>query len=166
MESEVNKMSYKCLDCGHIFEDGEQAHWSESRGEFWGHACSESMSGCPLCHGEYEESTPCEICGSEHLSDELNGGVCDDCIQKYHHDVDMCFNIGTKDTDKVELNCFLSSMFDKQEIEEILFRELKNEEKYIKELVNLDCEKFVNSNRDWFAERLAEEVKKDENAKG
>ena len=66
----------------------------------------------------------------------------------------------------VELNCFLASMFDKQEIEEILFRELKNEEKYIKELVNLDCEKFVNSNRDWFAERLAEEVKKDENAKG
>lgn len=155
-------MAYICLNCGHIFEEGEQANWEESRGEFWGHACSENMSGCPLCHGEYEETMPCAICGSEHLEEELNGGVCDDCIEKYQHDIDMCFNIGSNDTDNVELNCFLASMFDKKEIEEILFRELKEAQKYRQ----IDCEKFIKSDRDWFAERLAEEVKKDENAKG
>ena len=155
-------MAYICLNCGHIFEEGEQANWEESRGEFWGHACSENMSGCPLCHGEYEESTPCEICGSEHLEEELNGGVCDECIEKYQHDIDMCFKIGSNDTDDVKLNCFLASMFDKEEIEEILFRELKEAQKYRQ----IDCEKFIESDRSWFAERLAEEVKRDENAKG
>ena len=25
---EVNEMAYKCLKCGHIFEEGEQARWN------------------------------------------------------------------------------------------------------------------------------------------
>lgn len=155
-------MAYICLNCGHIFEEGEQAHWIESRGEFWGHACSESMSGCPLCHGEYEESKPCEICGSEHLEEDLNNGICDECINKYQYDVDVCYKIGSNDTDTVDLNCFLASMFDKEEIEQILLKELKEAQKYKK----IDCKKFIEQDRSWFGERLAEEVKKNENAKG
>jgi DNA-directed RNA polymerase subunit RPC12/RpoP len=155
-------MSYKCLDCGHIFEDGEQAHWSESRGEYWGTPCSENMSGCPLCKGEYEETVQCAVCGSEHLEDELNGGVCDECIDSHRYDIDMCFSVGANDTEGVEINCFLASMFDKEEVEEILFRELKEAQKYRK----IDCEKFIESDRSWFAEILAKEVEKDENAKG
>lgn len=154
-------MAYKCLECGNIFEEGEQAHWSESRGEYWGTPCSEYMSGCPLCNGEYEETTPCEICGSEHLEEELNGGVCDECIERYQHDIDMCLKIGSNDTDKVELNCFLASMFNKEKIEEILFREFKEAQKYMK----IDCKKFIEQDRSWFGERLAEEVKKNENKK-
>ena len=159
-------MSYICLDCGHIFEYGEQVCWSESRGEFWGASCSESVSGCPLCRGEYSESVPCDICGSEHLEEELNNGVCDECIDRYKHDVDMCFKIGSGDTEKIELNCFLASIFEKDAIEQILLENLKIRNQYMKEYVQADCEKFVEKNRDWFAERLAEEVKKDENAKG
>ena len=64
-------MSNKCVECGHIFEEGEQARWSESRGEFWGVPCSEEMSGCPLCHGGYEKTKPCKICGSEHLEEKI-----------------------------------------------------------------------------------------------
>ena len=64
-------MMYRCNECGHLFEEGEQARWSESRGEFWGTPCSEEMSGCPLCKGDYEEIKPCKICGSyEHDADE------------------------------------------------------------------------------------------------
>ena len=156
-------MAYICLDCGHIFEEGEQSTWSESRGEYWGSPCYETMSGCPLCNGDYEEAVECEICGSSHLKDELNGGICDECIEKYRYDIDVCFKIGSNDTESVELNCFLASMFDKKEIEDILFRELKEAQKYRQ----IDCEKFiVLADGDWFGERLAEEVKKDENAKG
>jgi hypothetical protein len=50
-------MIYKCVDCGHIFEEGEQAVWYEDRGEFWGVPCSERMTGCPICNGDYEETT-------------------------------------------------------------------------------------------------------------
>lgn len=151
-------MAYICLDCGNIFEEGEQATWREDRAEYCGTPCSVEMSGCPICKGDYEETTPCAICGSEHLEDDLNGGLCDDCIDKYKNDIDMCFNIGANDTDKVELNCFLAAMFDKQEIEEILFKELKKEAKYIE----IDCKKFIDGvDRDWFAEMLLEQLERE-----
>ena len=150
-------MAYKCVECGHIFEEGEQICWDEDRGEFWGSSCSETMSGCPCCGGSYEETKACEICGSEHLEEDLNGGLCDECIDKYKNDFDMCFKIGKNDYDKVELNCFLASVFEKDEIEEILFEELKKRNKY----VTVDCEKFINSDRSWFAERLVEELEKE-----
>ena len=154
-------MSYICLDCGNIFEEGEQITFQENKGEYFGETVYKKISGCPLCGGEYEESTSCAICGSEHLEENLNGGLCDECIDKYKHDVDMCFKIGSNDTDKVELNCFLASVFDKEDIEKLLFRELKERENYMKELLNYDYEKFVESDRGWFAERLLEELEKE-----
>ena len=150
-------MAYICLDCGNIFEEGEQITFQENMGDRFGDKAYKIISGCPKCGGEYEESTPCSICGSEHLEEDLNVGLCDDCIDKYKNDIDMCFNIGKNDDDKVELNCFLASMFEKIEIEELLFEELKRKNKY----VTVDCDKFINSDRSWFAERLLEELEKE-----
>ena len=73
---------YKCVECGMLFEEGEQAVWYESRGEFWGVSCEERMTGCPKCHGEYEEATECEKCGEWHFSDELDDGLCKGCQEK------------------------------------------------------------------------------------
>ena len=153
-------MAYKCLDCGHIFEDGEEAHWSESRGEFWGVACSENMSGCPLCKGEYEETTPCAICGSEHLEDELSGGVCDECIDEYRKDFDTCYEASIGETTEIQINSLLASLFDVSDIEQIL-------KEYIRDRwQDVDCSPFIDEDKSWFGERIAEEVKKNENAKG
>lgn len=44
---------YKCFDCGRIFETPHT--WQEPRGEFWGMPCTETVSGCPYCDGDYEE---------------------------------------------------------------------------------------------------------------
>lgn len=150
-------MSYICLDCGNIFEDGEQVTRTERIGEYWGTPCSQSVCGCPVCGGEYEESIPCKICGSQHLEEELNDGVCDECIENYKYDIDMCYKIGSNDTENVELNCFLSAMFDKSEIEELLFEELAKSNKHNA----IDCNIFINSDRSWFAERLLEELEKE-----
>jgi hypothetical protein len=68
---------YKCTECGHIFEEGEQATFEESRGEHFGCPAYEQMSGCPICKEPYEEIEPCKICGSyEHDADEE---YCDQC---------------------------------------------------------------------------------------
>ena len=37
-------MAFKCCDCGHIFDDGEQAFWLED-GEYWGTPFGKKMSG-------------------------------------------------------------------------------------------------------------------------
>ena len=75
-------MTYKCIDCGFVFEEGEEAVWEEDRGEFWGAPCSERVSGCPKCHGDYEEASECTECGEWHFTDELDDGVCPKCQEK------------------------------------------------------------------------------------
>jgi hypothetical protein len=153
-------MTYRCLDCGHIFEEGEEARWRESRGECWGTPCSEEVSGCPLCRGDYEETTPCAICGSAHLEDELNGGVCDECIEKYRKDFEICYNVSLGETVAIKINSLLASLFDVGDIEQIL------KEYIYKKWWDVDCIQFIDEDKSWFGERLAEEVKKNENAKG
>ena len=149
-------MTYKCLDCGHIFEEGEEGHRYEN-GECWGAPYSQKIACCPLCEGEYEETVPCDICGSEHLKDELISGVCEECIENYRYDIKACYEIGKNDEETIKLNVFFASIFDKEEIEDILLTALLKEEKIFKKV---DCKKFIDKNKEWFAERLAEEVRK------
>lgn len=66
-------MTFKCLDCGHIFEYGEEAVWMEDSGE--------RLHGCPFCKGAYEETTNCRVCYSHNLEDELYCGMCADCLR-------------------------------------------------------------------------------------
>ena len=146
-------MAYKCLDCGHIFEDGEEAHWREGRGEFWGFSCSEEMTGCPLCHGDYKETTPCAVCGAEHLEDELFGGVCEECIDVCRKDFDLCEKICTE-RKEISISWLLASIFEPSDIEQIL-------KEYIKErMPDVDCSAYIDEDIDVFGEALAEEVKK------
>lgn len=45
---------YRCSSCGCEFED--PAEWKEDRGEYWGTACYQTLTGCPMCYsGYYEE---------------------------------------------------------------------------------------------------------------
>jgi hypothetical protein len=155
-------MSYKCLACGHIFDEGEEARWTENVGEYWGTPAMERMTGCPLCRGDYERTTPCEICGSEHLDDELVGGVCDECLEDCRYDINICYEIGKSETESIDLNSFIVSLFDREEIEEILLKALLQEEEIHGKV---DCQKFIDIDKSWFAERLAEEVRKNEQAK-
>lgn len=153
-------MAYKCLDCGHIFEEDEQARWSESRGEYWGSPCYETMSGCPVCKGEYEETVQCAVCGSEHLEDELSGGVCDECIDEYRKNFNSCYELSIGETTPIEINSLLASLFEVSDIEQIL-------KEYIRDKwEDVSCDKFIDEDKSWFGERIAEEVKKNENAKG
>lgn len=70
-------MFYKCINCNHVFEDGEEQRWTESRGEFWGSPCCEEMSGCPVCGCGFEEVKPCKLCGG--YSSEMTGEYCSEC---------------------------------------------------------------------------------------
>ena len=72
---------YKCLECGHIFEPGEEAEWVEKHGFTDGRY--EKSTGCPLCKSAYEETVPCKECLGAFLSDELfPGRICRECLIK------------------------------------------------------------------------------------
>ena len=146
-------MWYKCTECGHLFESGEWGRISES-GEFWGSPFSYDVKCCPLCEGDFEEAVQCEICDSYHLPDELNNGICPECIEEFSVDIDLCYKVAKADERDIKINGFLATMFERDAIEEILLKhlhEIKNHEK-------VDCSEYINGDVDWFIE----EVKKNE----
>lgn len=74
-------MFLKCLDCGHIFEEGEQAT-REERHPYGSTTASEYFAVCPVCGGDFEEAVRCEKCGGAFLEDELIGGYyCRECLR-------------------------------------------------------------------------------------
>lgn len=150
-------MAYKCVRCGNIFEEGEEAVWTESHGL----DCPpyEKWSGCPVCHGNFEETVRCAVCGSEHLENELNGGVCDDCIDAYRKNFDFCYNLSIGEETTISINSLLASLFDVSDIEQILKEHIRNRWQEV------DCTPFVENDKDWFGEKLAEEVRRNENKK-
>lgn len=147
----------KCLECGHIFEEGERHEQREYRGEFWGQPSYETVAGCPKCGGAYEETKPCAVCESEQLDEDLYGGICKSCLAEYENDLDTCLKLGAIDKEEIEINSLLVTMFTQAEIEEILIRELKEAEK----ITPVDCSSFVYDDLEWFGEALRKEVLKD-----
>lgn len=73
-------MMYRCENCGHLFEEGEQAVWEEKHGFIDGPF--EKWSGCPLCKSDYEEVRQCKECEEWHTEDELYSGLCESCLRK------------------------------------------------------------------------------------
>lgn len=71
-------MMYKCLGCGHLFEEGEQKTYRECVGEYFGTPAYEEYSGCPICEEAYEEIEPCKICGG-YETKEVFEDVCEIC---------------------------------------------------------------------------------------
>ena len=141
-------MTYKCVECGNIFESGEEARWEESHGLEG--APYEEWYGCPVCKGGFEEAENCAVCGVVHIVSELNGGVCDDCIDKYRHNFKACYEIASEETETIKINSLLASLLDESDIEQIL-------KEYIRDrMPDVDCSHYIDTDKAWFGERLAE----------
>ena len=149
----------KCLKCGHVFSEYDLYTWEESRGEHFGIPCYEIMRGCPICEGDYEETVQCAVCGSEHLEDELFGGVCSECIDEYRKDFNACYEISIGETKEIKINALLASLFDVSDIEQILKEYIREKRK------DVDCSQFIDEDIQWFGEKISEEVKNGENSK-
>ena len=45
-------MRFYCLDCGRYMNQSDLKEVQESRGEYWGTLCYETMVYCPYCDGD------------------------------------------------------------------------------------------------------------------
>lgn len=137
---------YKCLECGHIFDDGEEKKWTEGYGE--------ELIGCPICSGTFAEAKTCIICGSEYLDEELWNGVCHDCVNDCKKDFEKVYELAKDEKVAVKINSLLASLLTPTEIERILYHHIlaTGEE--------TDCSEFIESDVEWFTEQLADSVTK------
>lgn len=139
----------KCLECGHLFEVGEEKTYTEYMGECHGASAYETFKVCPVCGGDFEETKACAICGAEHFEDDLQGGVCADCLTDVT--LDDCLAVNGNEREPININSVLVTLFSRSEIEEILMREIREAMKFKK--ISLD--NFINIDKSWFAEELA-----------
>lgn len=147
-------MAYKCLECGYVFSEYEIDRWVEEVGEYEGQPCMESHGGCPMCHGDFEEAERCKVCNGYHLSNELHGGVCDECIDEYRKDFDSCYEISLGEKETIKINSLLATLFDEGDIQAILIEYIKTK------CPDIDCSEYIDEDISWFGEQVAKEVKK------
>ena len=140
---------YKCYECGHIFEEGEQNY----SGDGWNEP---KTAICPVCGGAFGGANFCSRCGGQFLEDELTEGFCEDCvngaIEEYSFDhITKLYLMASDEKEEVELNSFIVSMFSPSQINELLLRELLKSDKIKK----ADCSHFVKSDKNWFLEKIS-----------
>ena len=103
-------MMYRCLNCGNLFEDGEQATWYENQGECHGSIAMGRFDGCPVCRGDYEEVYQCKECGDWHSEGDLYDGWCEKCLREtinYDTFLEYC----EANSDEQYLDIFMMSDF-------------------------------------------------------
>ena len=59
---------FKCIDCGHLFDDGEEKRYKAEREEI--------SYGCPMCLGGFIELKRCKTCDEYVKSGE---DFCEEC---------------------------------------------------------------------------------------
>ena len=101
-------MMFKCCECGHLFEEGEQAVWYENQGECHGRIAMEKFGGCPMCNGDYDEVHQCKECGDWHYEDELCDGWCEKCLRETIN-YDTFFEYCEANKDEQYLDIFVMS---------------------------------------------------------
>ena len=175
-------MMYRCENCGHLFEDGEQAVWEERHG--LDTPPYEQWSGCPICKCGYEEVHQCKECGEWHCEDELYDGWCEKCLREtINYDSFFKYCEANKDEQYLDtfvmfeiLNCEYVPKFSSEEFHQLMCRtywervsEIQRERKVfgksfseiidacIRFIMDDDCENGRENYADWLNKR---EVKK------
>ena len=103
-------MMYRCLNCGNLFEEGEQSTWYENQGECHGSIAMGRFDGCPVCRGDYEEVYQCKECGDWHSEGDLYDGWCEKCLREtinYDTFLEYC----EANSDEQYLDIFMMSDF-------------------------------------------------------
>lgn len=81
-----------------------------------------SDRSCPKCGEVLEKAEACSECGEYHLTLNLLDGLCPLCFAKKYT---FEFAVSDDDTEAIEINSFLASQFDTDEIETILREKLR-----------------------------------------
>lgn len=101
-------MYYICVDCGHIFEDGEYDIRVEHH-PYGDTTADEHFAVCPVCGGDFEEAGICACCGGAFYEDDLIAGhYCEECVEDFMTEENM------KKYVKEDLYAFADFMYDER----------------------------------------------------
>ena len=138
---------FKC--CGQILTLDDLKKEFNSYG--LGDGSGETFLVCPICGDSPEEAYQCKDCGEWFTGEELTEGFCDNCLEnivnQYRYDIDRCISVCGDETQEIRISSFLASMFNEDQIEQILINELRGSQK-------TDCLPFITDDINWFLEQV------------
>lgn len=143
---------FKCWDCEATFD--EPKNTSELLGEYHGQPAYRTYACCPECGGSFTEADQCEICGEWFYPDEVDDGICEECLEEeltnYHDNVKSCLEILKDEKKKIGINPVLAMLLKPSVIENILTEYVLNN--------SFDCKDVVEQYEDWFIEEIKKGV--------
>ena len=118
---------FGCMNCGEIFEFDEARRIRNP--EFMETSGDEFVYGCPACGcEEWEEADECGCCGATFMLRDSTQKLCPACAEEAENDLPMLL----RHYDKKEfikhrffVNALMANFFSEEEVNEILFAELK-----------------------------------------
>lgn len=148
---------YVCNRCGELCEEDDLPTYTEDFGYDTGvgwRSCPQTFVDNCSCGGEFVEADKCCVC-DEYFYDEDNNGACDFCLNE-NATYENALLIGDENKDTIELNGYLLHSFTKEQIEEILKRELEQARKLDKAKIDKEAKDYCHEDKSWFAEWLEE----------
>lgn len=109
-----------CLQCGHTFgpEEIVEKYYDRATGTY-------DREECPNCGSEeIEEGMECCVCGEVHREENMIGQVCNDCLNKSVTFANA-LRYGKERKESVEIHGFLKWIYNAEEIESILLKNLQ-----------------------------------------
>ena len=135
---------FVCLSCGYAFPEDQADSYVEVHGE--------TTACCPACGAsDIAEAEKCRCCGGYFSEDDMAGETCNSCIEEKRYDAEFCYNVSIGENEKVEINAFLATILDAGDINQILWEYVK------KNMPNVDCMPFIEQDKYWFSQFVAEE---------
>lgn len=144
---------YICNRCGELCEDDELPTYTEDFGYDTGvgwYSCPQTFVDNCSCGGEFVEATKCRVC-DEYFCDDDCYGVCEHCLNE-NANFENALLVGEECVEEIEINGFLSHSFTKDQIEEILKRELEQARKLCKAKIDKEAKDYCLEDTSWFAE--------------
>lgn len=137
-----------CKDCYNVFTEGE-ARITSWNSEFH---CYDEEYRCPYCRSaELTEPVQCPICGEYYDGDD-GVGVCEVCLEE-RETVGNALKYGATSPEKIEINGFITSMLDEEQINAILTKYVEEHVTDHSPKVVFYCEEEKSAFADWVAEQ-------------
>ena len=146
---------YVCNRCGELCEEDDLPTYTDDFGYDTGvgwRSCPQTFTDNCSCGGDFVEADKCSVC-DEYFYDEDHNGACDFCLNEYAT-YENALLIGEEETDTIELNGYLVHSFTKEQIEEILKRELEQARQLDKAKIDKEAKEYCHTDKSWFAEWL------------
>lgn len=140
---------YVCNRCGEVTDELEsytEMHGAEGTSNYGPITFDKECH----CGGNFVEAKQCNLCGEWFDPDTLYDGICEDCLKKATTE-ENAYKLGEECKESVEINGFLKSVFDTDEIEQILKNAYEDLPQYYK---NRDATNYCLDDIEAFAETL------------